>query len=177
MCTVVLSAHTRGCSTPGGIEQIYMIIKSEREVSNVVYTVTNGALTMTGEAGNAYLWKPLQNGFALTQPITQDNNAGSTYITQTLEGVLSGYSAGNSYLIDQLRKGRFEAAIQMRDGSFVYAGLDNTGLQISGGDAGATGKAIGDANGVTINMTCESTEAAPTFSISEFNTSFTIVTA
>lgn len=173
-CTVVLSAYGRGCNSVSGIEKIYMIDKAARELAGITLSVTTGAATIAGTGGTAYEWNPMQNGFSFTQPITQDNSAGTSSIVQTLDGVLHGYSAAVVYLIGELRKGRFEAAIKMRNGTYIYAGLDQTGLQIGGGDSGATGAAINDPSGTTINLTCECQDEAPTIIFSEFETAFTI---
>ena len=175
-CTVVLSPFDRGCSSVSGIEKIYMIDKAARITAGVTVSVTAGAAIIGGTGGTAYEWNPLQNGFSFSQPITQDNSAGTSSLVQTLDGVLHGYSALTVYISEQLRLGRFEAAIKMRNGTYIYAGLDSTGLQVAGGDAGATGASINDPNGTTINMTCESQNEAPTFTFPEFAAAFTIET-
>ena len=174
-CTPTLAAFSPGCNNVSGIKQLYIIDKAAREDAGITISVTNGAGTIAGTGASAYLWKPLQNNFSLTQPVTQSNNDGTSYVTQTLTGVLHGYSAALVYLMGELRKGRNEAVCELRDGTFVYVGLDYPGLQISGGDGGASGQAIGDPKGATVELTCESASEAPTITFSEFEAAFTIV--
>src|SRR5210317_1253902 len=93
MCTLSLSAYKRGCKGVGGIEKIWLIDKSARIAAAVTYAVTSGAVTITGTGAAAFEIEPDQNSWSFTQPATEDNNAGTTYVTQTLAGNLRGYSA------------------------------------------------------------------------------------
>lgn len=173
-CEVTLTAFEPGCNSVGGIKQLYIIDKDARETAGVTISVTNGAATIAGTGGTAYLWKPLQEGFSYTQAITQQNNDGTSSVLQSIDGVLHGVNAATSYLITELRKGRFEALVEQRDGTYMYFGLDFPGLQIGGGDAGASGQGINDPQGVTINLTCVSETNAPEVTFSEFEAAFTI---
>lgn len=173
-CTITLSAFAAGCNSVGGIKQLYIIDKAQRIASSVVIAVSSGQANITGTGATAFLWKPLQEGFSFTQAITQQNNDGTSSVLQSIDGILHGLSAANSFLIAELRKGRFEAVVETREGKGFYFGLDFPGLQIGGGDAGASGQGINDASGVTINLTCASSTEAPEVDLSEFATAFTI---
>lgn len=174
MCTLSLSAYKRGCKTVGGVEKIYLIDKTNREDNEVTLTVSAGAVTIGGSGASAYELFPTQNVSSFTQPPTIDNNAGTTYVTQTLEFTLHGYSADLVALAEEIGKGRMEALVKMKNGTYFYAGIESNGLQASGGDFGFTGTAIGDQNGFTFTLTCESTTSAPTATFSEFEDAFTI---
>lgn len=174
MCTLSLSAYKRGCKTVGGVEKIYLIDKSAREDSSVTLAVASGAITIGGTGGAAYELFPTQNISTFTQPATDDNNAGTSYVTQTLEFTLHGYSAALVALSEEIRKGRMEALVKMKNGTYMYAGFESNGLQSSGGDHGFTGTSIGDQNGFTFTLTGESTTSAPTATFSEFSAAFTI---
>lgn len=175
-CTITLSAYEPGCNTIGGVEAVYIIDKDAREGTDITVTVTNGAGTIAGTpaSGTAYLWKQLQNGFNFTQPITATANEGTNTIVQTLEGQLRGYTAANIYLINQLRKTRTEAVVKLRSGVYLYAGLDDIGLQVTGGDNGQSGQGANDFQGVNLTLTCETFDEAPTITFSEFDAAFTI---
>lgn len=181
MCTLSLSAYKSGCKVVGGISEFYLIDKSARlAVSDLVMAVTSGALSITAGATNpnAYKIDPRENNCTFTQPVTDENTAGTSFVTQTLEFTLHGYSAALVSLADQVRKGRMEALIKLRSGIYVYAGLDYTGLQSNGGSAGDSGTAIGDALAFTFTLTSEGAEAAPVLAdFAEFSDAFTIEVA
>lgn len=174
MCTLSLSAYKRGCKTVGGVEKVYLVDKSARELSAVTLTVSAGAVTIGGTGGAAFELFPTQNISSFTQPPTIDNNAGTTFVTQTLEFTLHGYSAALVALAEEIGKGRMEALVKMKNGTYLYAGIESNGLQASGGDFGFTGTSIGDQNGFTFSLSCESTTSAPTATFSEFETAFTV---
>ena len=176
MCTLSLSTYKRGCKSVGGVEKIYIIDKSAREASIVTLAVSAGVLTIGGTGGVAYELFPSQNVSTFTQPTTDDNNAGTTFLTQTLEFTLHGYSAALIGLAEEIGKGRTEALVKFKNGTYVYAGLESNGLQRSGGDAGFTGTAIGDQVGFTFTLTSESERSAPIATFSEFETAFTVNT-
>jgi hypothetical protein len=182
MCTLSLSAYKSGCKNIGGISEFYLIDKSERLAApNLVMAVASGALTITEDADlkpKAWKIQPRENNCTFTQPVTDENTAGTSFVTQTLEFTLHGYSATLVSLADEVRKGRMEALIKLRSGVYVYAGLDYTGLQSNGGSAGDSGTAIGDALAFTFTLTSEATEAAPVLAdFTEFSDAFTIEVA
>lgn len=181
MCTLSLSAYKSGCKVVGGISEFYLIDKSARLAdTDLVMAVTSGALAITAGATrpNAYKVEPRENNCTFTQPVTDENTAGTSFVTQTLEFTLHGYSAALVSLADQVRKGRMEALIKLRSGVYVYAGLDYTGLQSNGGSAGDSGTAIGDALAFTFTLTSEGTEAAPVLAdFASFTDAFTIEVA
>ena len=178
MCTLTLSAYKSGCKSVGGISEFYLIDKSKRlDVSDLVMAVTAGALTITagGTTPPAYKIQPRENNASFTQPVTDENTAGTSFVTQTLEFPLHGYSAALVSLADNIRKGRMEALIKLRSGVYVYAGLSETGLQSNGGSHGDSGAAIGDAQAFTFSLSSESVEVAPVLTtFSEFSTAFEI---
>lgn len=177
-CTITLSAYKRGCKTVSGISDLWLIDKSARTaVTDLVLTETDGSLAITSGTTqvDAYHIMPRQNAFNFTQPETSDNDAGTTFRTQTLTGMLHGYSAELVHLANELAKGRVEALIKLKNGTYIYAGLSASGLESGGGDA-ATGQASGDAAGLTITLTSESERLAPVLTdFSEFTTAFTVV--
>lgn len=162
MCELTLSAYRRGCKSVGGISDIYLVDKKARVDAAITYAVAAGAVTITGTGGASYHIIPDQNNWSFTQPATDDNNAGTTYVTQTLTGNLRGYTAALVALSDEIRKGRLECLVVMNDGTLILAGIEDNGLQSGGGDLGNTGAAIGDTNGFNFTLTCESQSSAPT---------------
>lgn len=174
MCTLTLAAFTRGCNSQGGVELFYIIDKSAREASSVTLSVASGAMTIGGTGGAAFTIKPIQNNTTFTHPVTADPNTGTFSCLQTLEVNLHNYTAALVDLWGQIAKGRLEAVVKMKNGTYFYAGYEDNGLQLSGGDAGFTGTGINDPQGQTWSLTCESTAPAPTVTFSEFDAAFTI---
>lgn len=175
-CALSLSTYIRGCKSVGGVEKIYLIDKGARELSSVTLSVTSGAMTIGGTGGTAYELYPTQNVSTFTQPYSGDNNAATSFLTQTLEFTLHGYTAALVDLAEEINKGRMEAVVKLKDGTYLYAGYEANGLQNSGGDSGFTGTSIGDPVGFTFSLTCESKLPAPTVTYSEFDAAFTINT-
>lgn len=172
------SAYKRGSKSVGGIKKVYLINKDEREASDLVLTVTDGALVITGTADVCKAWEvtPKQNSFNFTQPEASNNDNNTGYVTQTLGGFLDGYSAAVTDLVNKLRLDRSEVGIEFKNGTFIVAGIEENGLQSSGGDGGASGQAMADANGYDLLITCESKLSAPTCVKSNFTDLFQIIT-
>jgi len=75
-----------------------------------------------------------------------------------------------------LAKGRLEAVVKTRSGTYVYLGFDGTGLQDNGSDFGI-GAGVGDAIGITLALQSQGSAPAPTLTFSEFEAAFTITEA
>lgn len=174
MCELTLSAYTRGCATPSGVAKAYLVDKTDRINQSITYTITSGAVAIAGTGGSAYTITPVQNSITFTQPPTADSNSNSYFWTQTLELKLDNITAASNVLNEELIKGRVEVLLEMVNGTYLLVGTDANGLQITGGDGGATGVARGDAKGSTLSFTCESQNVAPIAVFSEFSAAFTI---
>lgn len=180
---ITLSAYKRGCKIVGGIKRLLLINKDDREAKTIVATDSNGvkitAFTLVGAVKtDAYEILPRENAFSFTQPETGDNTAGTSFVTQTLEGMLHGLTATTLGLSKATRKCRFEAIIFTNSGKILYAGLNDDGLQSVANDGGQTGAAKGDAQGVMINLVSEGDEA-PLVELAgegELTDGFTIIT-
>lgn len=177
MCEITLTAQKAGCKTVGGVTKLYFIDKQARVAAGVTYAVATGAVTIAGTGGNAYEIVPRENNVTITQPITDDNTQGTSFVTQTIEMNLHGYTASQVALIDEVRKGRLEILAEFDNGIYALYGIDTNGLQSNGGDAGFTGTAKGDALGQTYTFACESQDTAPIADFTEFQAAFTITTA
>lgn len=175
MCELTLSAYKSVCKVSAGITDLWIVDKVDRENNSITYSVTSGALTITGTGGTAYHLIPRENNTTFTQPRSDDNTAGSTFVTQTLNFTLHGSTAALAALNDQIAKGRLEVLMKFTSGVYVMAGIEADGLQSNGGDAGFSGTAKGDAMGQTYNLTCESTTTAPLLAdFSDFTDAFTV---
>lgn len=177
---ITLSAYKSVNKVAGGIRNLYLLDKSAREASDVVYTVEAGVLAITEAADgvSAYKIEPRHENCTFTQPSSNDNVQGSTSYIQTLEFSLHDYSGALAVLHEQISKGRIEVLIEYVSGKLVYAGLESNGMQMSGGDGGFSGTTYEDGLGQTYTLECKSTTTAPVLAaLSEFTTAFTIVEA
>ena len=176
MCEITLTAQKAGCKNVGGIESFYLIDKQARLDSSIAFAVTGGLLAMLGtDSVDAYHFIPRVGTVTFTQPRTDDNVAGTSFVTQTLEFTLNKYTSETVVLNEMIAKGKLEVFLTYADGTFAYAGLDATGMESNGGDAGFSGTAKGDAVGQTYTLTSESATVAPIAVFTELDTSFTIV--
>lgn len=174
MCTITLTAQQSGCKIVGGAYSLYLIDKAARLASSVDYAITDGAVEITGNGAAAYRIIPRENNITINQAASDENTNGTSFVTQTIEINMSGYSAAKVALFDQLRRGRLEILAEYLNGEYVLFGTDSYGMQSNGGDGGFSGTAKGDAMGQTYSFSCESRETAPLVTFSEFQAAFTI---
>lgn len=120
----------------------------------------------------------MQNNATLTAPPSGDATTNTAFVTQSLDFYLHGFSAELSSLFTNLMKGRFEALVEFTNGTLVYVGLDDNGLQLTGGDAAQSGTAKGENEGTQIVLTCESAIAPPVLAdLEDFTTAFDVTEA
>ena len=175
-----LSAYTRGCKNVGGVKQFWYWLKSQRISQEIEIVNTAGVATIVAGSGkvDAYQITPEQDNWNITQPISDNNTQGTSFITQNLQGNLMGYSPAIAALMDDLRKARYEALVELENGELVFLGLSSRGLQTEGGDAGFSGTTLADPLGVNIILTSQSRESAPVLAtFAEFLVDFDVTEA
>lgn len=175
--SLTLSAFKRPTKQPGGNRKLYIIDKEAREDSTVAYAVSAGVCTISGTGGAAFELTPAQNNIAITQAPSDDNDANSTFVTQQIEFTLHDYNGALVDLAKNIRIGRLEALVETKTGKYLLMGLEENGLQSSGGDHGFSGQAAADGQGFTFTLTCEAQDSAPTVTFSEFEAAFDITIA
>jgi hypothetical protein len=175
MCTLTLGAWAKGCQDISGVRFLYAIDKSARITDEITYTVTAGAITITGTGGTAYKLEPVQNSVSITNPTNSAPDSNSLFYLQSLSAVLHGNSAALAALVENINKGRTEWLIELTDGTYRMMGTDTNGLQADGGDGFASGLAAGDAKAATISLSGQSTYIAPVLaSFDSFTNAFTV---
>lgn len=173
---MALSAYKRGDKIRGGIVKAFLIDKDDRISNSVTLSVASGALTIAGTGGTAYEIVPAQNNWKYSEPVSDDNDANSTMVTQTLEGYMHGLLAGLTDMSKTIRQKRTEWLLQTQSGKYIYIGIDDQGMQSNGGTYSDTGQAANDPQGYQFTLTCESQDSAPIAVYSEFEAAFTIDT-
>ena len=174
MCTLTLSAQKAGCKDISGIEKLYVIDKSARETSGVTYSVAEGTVTIGGTGGTAYAIEPKQNSFSVTNPTNASADNNSVFYQQTISGMIHGDSAALTALTQNINKGVTEWVVIYTNGTYRLFGSDSAGMQADGGDGGASGQAAGDAKGITLSLSGQSSYIAPIVDKVEFETAFTL---
>lgn len=175
MCSTILSAIKAGCKDISGIDKLYIIDKSARETAGVSYSVTSGAITITGTGAAAYEVIPKQNSFAVTNPTNASADNNSIFYLQTLTGMIHGNSAAQKALVENINKGVTEILVSYTNGTYEFFGTDTAGLQADGGDGQASGQAAGDAKGSTLSLSGQSSYIAPTLTtFSDFTDAFNV---
>lgn len=178
MCTPSLAAFKPGCMDISGVRNLYAISKTAREAASITYTVASGVITITGTGGSAYMISPVQNSFSVTNPVTASGDANSLFYEQTINGIMHSVAATSTYLAEEINKSRTEWLVEFTDGTYRFFGTDTNGMQANGGDGLASGQAAGDAKGITLSLSGQSTYIAPSLAdFADFQAAFTIESA
>ena len=175
-----LSAYNRPCKSVGGVKRFFYWDRDQRIADGIIISSVDGLASIAAGTvtPDAYEVIPEQDNWNLTQPVTDNNVNGTSYVTQTFQGNLMGYTPELVALADDLRKGRFEVLAELEDNTLVVVGLGSRGLQSGGGDHGFSGTVIGDAVGFNVVLTNDAKATAPVLlDILELETAFNVVPA
>jgi len=140
----------------GGIKNVYLI-----ELDNVAsYTESSGTITaITKASGKVFFKYVLENDTAnFAEAITTNRQNGSVYYAQTLQVVLNKLRVAVRNEIKLLAQNRLVAVVETMDGSAWLLGKER-GMMVSGGSV-ASGTAMADRNGYTIDMAADEKEPA-----------------
>jgi len=171
---MILSGYRAGCKTVGGVKNFYLINKRERKAA-IELKVVSGVLTFIGSGVNAYKIYPRESNWSFSQPRSVDGDGAIKY-DPTLSGVFHGYTSELVVLNYEMGLGLFEVFIVMNDGTLIYAGIDENGMRVTGGDGGSTGISLGESIGSTIDLSGEAVKPAPIVeTMAEFEAAFTVV--
>jgi len=115
-----------------------------------------------------------KNSSSLTQTVNSSVENGTVFYTQVLSLVLNKPVAADITEVQELGKGRL--AIVVQDNNDNYFVLGHTrGCELTGGSV-ATGTAIGDLNGFTLEFTGEEGIPAPFLDADGANLTFEVTT-
>jgi hypothetical protein len=123
----------------------------------ISYTTASGlvdAITLPAPK-TAYGWELPQNMGTFSSAPTGSRENGTIFFTDTLSVVIHKFLDDDPAEIYALAKGRWVAFIEDRAGNYIMSGIER-GLEVTGGTAFATGTAIGDMSGHTLELTGES---------------------
>lgn len=100
-----------------------------------------------------------KNTSSFTQTINASMENGTVYYTQVLSLVLNKIEASDITMMENLGKGRLSIVVQDNNLNYFVMGHAR-GCLMTGGTI-ATGAAMGDLNGFTLEFTAEEVDAAP----------------
>lgn len=154
-CTQTLSGLTRDCSNSlGGIKEVY--IANFDDVSGL--TISNDIITAITMASTAkfkkYSFRPQTAELAITPQVNSEN--GVAYIQSVLTLQFAKMDTSKRLEMNALSLGDLAIVVVDNNGKMWYLGK-NSPVTASGGDSG-TGRAFGDANRYSIQLTDNSAE-------------------
>ena len=100
-----------------------------------------------------------KNSSSFSQTVNASIEAGTVFYTQTLSLVLNKMQAADIAMMENLSKGRLAVVVQDQNDNYFVMGHTN-GCFLTGGSV-ASGAAMGDLNGITLEITAEEIDPAP----------------
>lgn len=155
-CSLTVTGRSLPCRDAlGGVKQVWI-----GEWSDGLWEdVASGEIADSSEALTLHDFVSPKNSSSLTQTVNSSVENGTVFYTQVLSLVLNKPVADDITEIQNLGKGRL--AIVVQDNNDNYFVLGHTrGCELTGGSV-ATGTAIGDLNGFTLEFTGEEGIPAP----------------
>ena len=152
MACAITTGYALDCKdVVGGVKNIYIT-----ELSNISSVAANAsgyvtAITMAGSS-KFYKYALMPKGAnTYTENIQTDPANGTVAYEPTISVVFSKLQQDSAYLFDLVIKNRTAIIVEMKDGSYFLCGKEN-GMESSGGTA-ASGQAMNDFQGYTLNFT------------------------
>ena len=139
-----------------------------------MWTYASGEVSATtvGTVANDYV-SP-KNSSSFTQTINSSIENGTVYYTQVLSLVLNKPVVDDIDELSNLAKGRLSIIVQDNNDNYFVMG-HTRGCELSGGSV-ATGTAIGDLSGYTLEFTAEEAIPAPFWDTADTNLTLTPTT-
>lgn len=134
----------------GGIDAVYFV--NYGDISS--FTLTADQVTDMDGTFSAYKYEVKGAGNNFSQPVTSSRDNGTTFFAQTLNLSLKGLSLAMAKEIKLLAHGRPHIVVQDRNGNAFLVGRLR-GAEMTAGDAGATGDAMGDKVGQVMTFVAE----------------------
>lgn len=155
-CSLTLTGRSLPCRDAlGGVKKVWI-----GEFSDGLWdSVASGEIADSTSALDLYDFVSPKNTSSLTQTVNASVENGTVFYTQVLSLVLNKPVAADITELQNLAKGRM--AIVVQDNNDNYFVLGHTrGAELTGGSI-ATGTALGDLNGYTLEFTGEEAIPAP----------------
>ena len=132
----------------GGIKNLYIAPLSS---VTAVSQNASGYVTAITKTGLFYKYELIPRGAnSFTQNIQADPATGSVAYEPTITAMFSKLNYTNSQKLDLIIKNRMAIIVELKDGTFFYAGKD-AGMEVNGGSA-ASGAAMNEFQGYTLTF-------------------------
>ena len=156
-CSLTLTGRSLPCRDAlGGVKKVWFGQWSDG-IWNAV--AADGEIENSSIALELYDYVSPKNTSSLTQTVNASVENGTVFYSQVLSLVCNKPVAADVIEIQNLAKGRLAVVVQdMNDNYFVLGHI--RGAELSGGSI-ATGTALGDLNGFTLEFTAEEAIPAP----------------
>ena len=167
-CSLTLTGRSLPCRDAlGGVKKVWI-----GEFADGLWdTIVAGEIPNSTAALDLYDFVSPKNSSSLTQTVNASVENGTVFYTQVLSLVLNKPVAADITELQNLAKGRL--AIVVQDNNDNYFVLGHTrGAELTGGSI-ATGTALGDLNGYTLEFTGEEAIPAPFLDSTGANLTFT----
>lgn len=170
-CTLTVTGRSLPCRDAlGGVKKVWIAPFTEDMWSDVA----SGEIPDSAAALTLHDFVSPKNSSSLTQTVNSSVENGTVFYTQVLSLVLNKPVAADITEVQELGKGRL--AIVVQDNNDNYFVLGHTrGCELTGGSV-ATGTAIGDLNGFTLEFTGEEGIPAPFLDADGANLTFDVTT-
>lgn len=176
-CSLTLTGRSLPCRDAlGGVKKVW-IATSYNSVATVSFVdgmwdaVTAGTIPNAGAALILKDYVSPKNTSSLTQTVNASVENGTVFYSQVLSLVLNKPVAADITEIQNLAKGRLAIVVQDNNDNYFVMG-HTRGVELTGGSI-ASGTALGDLNGYTLEFTAEEAIPAPFLDSSGANLTFT----
>lgn len=174
-CSLTITGRSLPCRDAlGGVKKVWFCTEvfDDDSATDAFYSaVASGEIPGTSSAKTFKDFVSPKNTSSLTQTVNSSIENGTVFYSQVLSLVCNKPVAADIAELQNLGKGRLAIIVQdMNDNYFVMG--HTRGSELSGGTV-ATGTALGDMNGFTLEFTAEEAIPAPFLADSQTNMTLT----
>ena len=158
-CSLTLTGRSRPCRNAlGGVKKVWFANGAQGD--NFWDDIgADGECDDTQGGENFYSYFSPKNSSSFTQSVNASIENGTVFYGQSLTLVLNNITAADIETLENMGKGRLAIVVQDNNDNYFVMGHQN-GCLLTGG-SGATGAALGDLNGFTLEFTAEELDNAP----------------
>lgn len=162
-CSLTLTGRSRPCRNAlGGVKKVWFADGAQGDNYWDDITLTGadaGECADTQALRDFYSYFSPKNSSSFTQTVNASIENGTVFYGQSLTLVLNNITAADIATLENMGKGRLAIVVQDNNDNYFVMGHQN-GCLLTGG-SGATGAALGDLNGFTLEFTAEEFDNAP----------------
>lgn len=177
-CTLTLTGRSLPCRDAlGGVKNVWIVDTSptaDTSWEDGMWTYSAGQVTATQSGTIAHDYVSPKNTSSFTQTVNSSIENGTVFYTQVLSLVLNKPVVADIVELTNLAKARLAIIVQDNNDNYFVMG-HTRGCELSGGSV-ATGTALGDLNGYTLEFSAEEAIPAPFLDATDTNLTLTPTT-